>query len=152
MSDPVFCLGQQPCGIFPNRFVFAKLKTVRRMQADMGGRIVFFLHDSDHDYRETCSVLTNKHTGQPERVNFEVKNKVQKLYSPLYRKGIKPGWKEKTRRCLPNLVIPELVEVFDTVESDNSTVDGGGGAAACSAAAAGTAATPAAAKAWWRIG
>ena len=121
MSDPVFCLGQQPCGIFPNRFVFAKLKTVRRMQADMGGIIVFFLHDSDHDYRETCSVLTNKHTGQPERVNFEVKNKVQKLYSPLYRKGIKPGWKEKTRRCLPNLVIPELVEVFDTVESDNVT-------------------------------
>lgn len=121
MTEPIFCFGQQPCGIFPNRFVFAKIKTVRRMQAEMGGKIVFFLHDSDHDLRETCSVLTNKHTGQSERINFEVKNKIQKLYSPLYCKTIKPEWKEKTRRCLPNLVSAELVEVFDSIETDNVT-------------------------------
>lgn len=85
----------------------------------MGGRIVFFLHDSDHDHRETNASLVNRHTGKVERINFEVLNKVQKLYSPLYCKTIKPGWKEKTRRCLPNLVAPELVELFKSIESDN---------------------------------
>ncbi|MCZ6673073.1 MAG: hypothetical protein O7C75_09045 [Verrucomicrobia bacterium] len=91
------------------------------MQSEMGGKIVFFLHDSDHDYRETCAKLTNWHTGKIERVNFEVSNKIQKLYSPLYCKTIKPGWKEKTRRCLPNLVAPKLVEIFDSIGSNNVT-------------------------------
>ncbi len=121
MSEPVICFGQQPCGIFPNRFVFSKIKTARRLQSEIGGRIVFFLHDSDHDHRETCSVLTNRHTGKVERINFEVANKIQKLYSPLYCKTIKPGWQEKARRCLPNLVAPELVEIFETVASENVT-------------------------------
>ncbi len=118
MATPVICFGQQPCGIFPNRFVFSKIKTARRLQSKIGGRIVFFLHDSDHDHRETCASLTNRHTGQVERINFEVANKIQKLYSPLYCKTIKPGWKEKTRRCLPNLVDGELVEIFESVETD----------------------------------
>lgn len=121
MSEPVICFGQQPCGIFPNRFVFAKIKTARRMQSEMGGKIMFFLHDSDHDHRETCAKLTNRHTEKIERINFEVLNKIQKLYSPLYCKTIKPGWKEKTRRCLPNLVAHELVEIFDSVDSTNVT-------------------------------
>jgi hypothetical protein len=121
MNEPVICFGQQPCGIFPNRFVFAKIKTARRMQAEMGGRIIFFLHDSDHDHRETCSKLTNQHTQKIERVNFEVSNKIQKLYSPLYCKTIKPEWKEKTRRCLPNLVGPELVDIFASVNCDKVT-------------------------------
>lgn len=121
MSAPVICFGQQPCGIFPNRFVFAKIKTARRLQSEIGGRIVFFLHDSDHDYRETCASLVNRHTQKIERINFEFVNKIQKLYSPLYCKTIKPGWQEKTRRCLPNLVDRELVDVFDSVETDNVT-------------------------------
>ena len=121
MSSPVICFGQQPCGIFPNRFVFSKLKTARRLQSEKGGRIVFFLHDSDHDYRETCASLVNRHTGKVEKINFEVLNKIQKLYSPLYCKSIKPGWKEKTRRCLPNLVDAELVEIFETIDTDNVT-------------------------------
>lgn len=121
MSDPVICLGQQPCGIFPNRFVFAKIKTARRLQSEIGGRIVFFLHDSDHDSRETNVTLTNRHSGKIERINFEVANKIQKLYSPLYCKTIRPGWKNKTRRCLPNLVDPSLVDIFDSVETDNVT-------------------------------
>ncbi len=121
MSDPVICFGQQPCGIFPNRFVFSKIKTARRLQSEIGGKIVFFLHDSDHDHRETCSKLTNKHTGKLERINFAVSNKTQKLYSPLYCKTIQSGWKKKTLRCLPNLVGPELIEVFSQVESDNVT-------------------------------
>lgn len=121
MQDPVICFGQQPCGIFPNRFVFAKIKTARRLQSEIGGRIVFFLHDSDHDSRETNVALTNRHTGKIERINFEVSNVIQKRYSPLYCKTIRPGWKEKTRRCLPNLVGPKLVDIFASVETDKVT-------------------------------
>jgi len=121
MSEPVICFGQQPCGIFPNRFVFSKIKTAKRLQSEIGGRIVFFLHDSDHDHRETCSKLTNKHSGKQERINFTVLNKTQKLYSPLYCKTIQSDWKEKTRRCLPNLVSPELIDVFTNTDSENVT-------------------------------
>jgi len=121
MSNPIICLGQQPCGIFPNRFVFAKIKTARRLQSEIGGKIVFFLHDSDHDSRETNVALTNRHSSKVEKINFEVSNAIQKRYSPLYCKTIRPGWKEKTRRCLPNLVNRELVDLFDSVETDNVT-------------------------------
>jgi len=119
VPDPIICFGQQPCGIFPNRFLFAKIKTARRLQKEIGGRVVFFVHDSDHDYRETCASLVNRHTGKTERLNFEVGNKIQKLHSPLYCKTIKDGWKEKTKRCLPNLVDSELVDAFASVDTDN---------------------------------
>lgn len=119
MSEPVICFGQQPCGFFPNRFLFAKIKTARRLQSESGGKIIFFLHDSDHDHRETATALTNCHTRTIERLNFEIVNKIQKLYSPLYRKNIASGWKDKTLRCLPNLVSPELVEIFSNVNADN---------------------------------
>jgi len=121
VSSPIICFGQQPCGIFPNRFVFSKIKTARRLQSEIGGKIIFFLHDSDHDYRETCASLVNRHSGKTERINFEFGNKIQKLYSPLYCKSIASGWKEKTRRCLPNLVDAELVEIFESVDTSNVT-------------------------------
>ena len=119
MPEPVICFGQQPCGIFPNRFLFAKIKTAKRLRREIGGRVVFFAHDSDHDHRETCVSLVNRHTGRTERLNFEVSNKIQKLYSPLYCKTIKPGWKDKMKRCLPNLVDRELVDVYDSVDTNN---------------------------------
>ena len=119
MPKPVICFGQQPCGIFPNRFLFAKIKTAKRLQREIGGRVVFFVHDSDHDHRETCVSLVNRHTGKTERLNFEVSNKIQKLYSPLYCKTIRPGWKDKMKRCLPNLVDCELVDVFASVGTNN---------------------------------
>ena len=119
MSEPVICFGQQPCGIFPNRFVFAKIKTARRLQQEIGGRIVFFFHDSDHDYRETNTILTNRRSGQEERINFEVANKIQKRYAPLYCKTIQEGWKAKTLRRLPNLVDRSLVDYFAEIGSEN---------------------------------
>lgn len=118
MSDPVICFGQQPCGIFPNRFVFAKIKTARRLQREIGGRIVFFFHDSDHDHRETNTILMNRHSGKEERLNFEVKNQIQKRFSPLYCKMIREGWKDKTQRRLPNLVDLELVDCFAANDAD----------------------------------
>jgi hypothetical protein len=118
VSEPVICFGQQPCGIFPNRFVFAKIRTARRLQSQIGGTVIFFLHDSDHDHRETCAKLHNRHSQKMERINFLVGSKIQKIYSPLYCKTIKAGWKEKTRCRLPNLVDPELVEIFESVEAE----------------------------------
>ena len=53
MTQPLICFGQQPCGFFPRRFLVAKVLTARRLQSELGGEIVFFCHDSDHDPRET---------------------------------------------------------------------------------------------------
>jgi len=41
MSSPIICFGQQPCGFFPRRFLAAKFFTARRLQAELGGEIVF---------------------------------------------------------------------------------------------------------------
>ncbi|MCG8528827.1 MAG: hypothetical protein MI748_20785 [Opitutales bacterium] len=120
MSDtPVICFGQQPCGIFPKRFLVAKILTAWRLQKEIGGRIVFFFHDSDHDYRETATLLTHKKTGQKFSFNFTFPNKTHKKYTPLYRKHFKEDWKAGTRRQLPNYVDKELVEIFDSVETTN---------------------------------
>ena len=55
-AEPVIAFGQQPCGFFPRRFLVAKIRTARRLQAEIGGRVVYFCHDSDHDPRETRNV------------------------------------------------------------------------------------------------
>ncbi len=112
MSDPIICFGQQPCGIFPKRFLFAKIQTARRLQREIGGTIVFFYHDSDHDPRETATVLQDRHSGQKLSLNFAFENKIQKLYSPLYLKRVVPAWKAKTERQLPAYVDRNLVEIF----------------------------------------
>jgi len=114
MSDPIICFGQQPCGIFPKRFLFAKIQTARRLQREIGGTIVFFYHDSDHDPRETATVLQDRHSGQKLSLNFVFENKIQKLYSPLYLKRVVADWKTKIERGLPAYVDRKLVEVFKT--------------------------------------
>ena len=52
MSEPIICFGQQPCGFFPKRFLYAKIETARRLQKEIGGEIVFFFHDSDATRRD----------------------------------------------------------------------------------------------------
>jgi hypothetical protein len=115
MPDPIICFGQQPCGIFPKRFLFAKIKTARRLQREIGGTISFFYHDSDHDPRETATVLEDRHSGQKLSLNFAFENKIQKLYSPLYLKRVVPEWKTKMERVLPAYVDRNLVEIFKGV-------------------------------------
>jgi hypothetical protein len=112
MPDPIICFGQQPCGIFPKRFLFAKIQTARRLRGEIGGEIVFFYHDSDHDPRETITVLKDRSTGHRAAFNFQFQNKVQKLYSPLYLKRIVPEWKAKMERQLPAYVDRELADRF----------------------------------------
>lgn len=118
-AAPVICLGQQPCGIFPKRFLQAKFATARRLQREIGGRIVFFFHDSDHDPRETQTVLRHHTTGESLTVNFTFENKLQRKYSPLYLKRIPAGWRENLARQLPAFAPTCWVEAFRDVRAAN---------------------------------
>lgn len=117
MGEPIICFGQQPCGFFPKRFLYAKIATARRLQKKIGGEIVFFFHDSDHDCRETITVLRERHTGREDALNFQFVNKIQKQFSPLYAKRVLPEWQTNLARQLPNYVTPELVDHFKAVEA-----------------------------------
>jgi hypothetical protein len=119
MSSPVICFGQQPCGFFPRRFLFAKFQTARRLQSEIGGEIVFFYHDSDHDPRETQTTLRHRKTDEPATLNFTIENKVQRKWSPLFLKRIAPGWQANTARQLGAYVAPERVEAFRQVAATN---------------------------------
>ena len=112
MSAPVICFGQQPCGFFPRRFLFAKIQTARRLQSEIGGDIVFFYHDSDQDPRETKTTLRHRKNNEPLLLNFAFKNKMQRKFSPLYLKGIASDWQAKTALQLPPFVEARWVEAF----------------------------------------
>jgi hypothetical protein len=119
MSGPIICFGQQPCGFFPKRFLYAKIVAARKLQSQIGGDIVFFFHDSDHDPRETITVLKEKHSGREHAVNFRYANRIQKQFSPLYAKRIVPDWHGKMARQLPNYVDQFLVEKFTAIDCGN---------------------------------
>src|SRR3984885_6168988 len=112
MSSPVICFGQQPCGLFPRRFLFAKIRTARRLQSEIGGEIVFFYHDADHDPRETRTILRHRRTNELASLNFVVNNKIQRKFSPLYLKTIAGDWQAKTAQQLPNYVERPLIQLF----------------------------------------
>jgi hypothetical protein len=114
MSSPVICFGQQPCGFFPRRFLYAKFVTARKLQAEIGGEIVFFCHDSDHDPRETQTTLRHRKTDVPLAMNFAFANKLQRKFSPLHLKRIPAGWRDNTARQLGAYVAPPLIEAFKT--------------------------------------
>src|SRR5262249_47970294 len=110
--EPVIAFGQQPCGFFPRRYLVAKIRTARRLQAEIGGRVVYFCHDSDHDPRETRTILRHRATGQPAPLNFAVANKLQRKFSPLYAKRIASDWHARTLGQLPNYVDGAVIELF----------------------------------------
>jgi hypothetical protein len=117
--EPVICFGQQPCGFFPKRFLVAKVQTARRLQSEIGGEIVFFYHDSDHDPRETQTILRHRKTNEPAQLNFAFVNKVQRKFSPLYLKRIAPGWQSKTELQLPNYVERRCLDAFKAASGEN---------------------------------
>jgi len=119
MSSPVICFGQQPSGFFPKRFHAAKIWSARRLQKEIGGEIVFFCHDADHDPRETRTVLRHRKTNEPALLNFTFENKTQRKFSPLYLKRIPEGWKEKTILQLPNYIDHSLIDIFKSVSATN---------------------------------
>jgi hypothetical protein len=118
-GDPVICFGQQPCGFFPRRYLVAKIQTARRLQSQIGGEIVFFCHDSDHDPRETKTTLRHKMLGDVAHFNFEFENKVQKKYSPSYVKRVSPNWQSQMARLLPEYVDSCLIDAFEETTSAN---------------------------------
>ena len=120
MPSPVICFGQQPCGFFPRRFLYAKFETARKLQAEIGGEIVFFYHDSDHDPRETQTTLRHRKTNEPVTLNFTFANKVQRKWSPLFAKRIPADWPAHTARQLPNYVDPRWVEAFKQTTATNT--------------------------------
>ena len=119
MSSPCICFGQQPCGFFPRRFLYAKIMTARRLQREMGGEIVFFCHDSDHDPRETQTILTHHQSGKSTSLNFAFANKIQRKWSPLFLKRVPADWQANTARQLPAYVDPALADIFRQVQADN---------------------------------
>ncbi|ATC64003.1 hypothetical protein CMV30_08610 [Nibricoccus aquaticus] len=118
-AAPVICFGQQPCGIFPRRFLYSKFQTARRLQSEIGGRIVFFYHDSDHDPRETQTCLRHRKTGEPHTLNFAFENKLQRKYSPLYAKRVTSAWRDTTARQLPAYVPQCWTDAFRKTEAVN---------------------------------
>jgi len=111
-GEPVIAFGQQPCGFFPRRFLVAKIRTARRLRAELGGRIVFFCHDSDHDPRETRTLLRRRGTGEIAALNFAVGGKLPRKFSPLYAKHIAPDWHARTLAQLPNYVDRCAIDLF----------------------------------------
>src|ERR1039458_9809802 len=116
-AAPVICFGQQPCGFFPRRFLFAKIQTARRLQREVGGEIIFFYHDSDHDPRETQTILRHRKTNEPAKLNFTFENRIQRKFSPLNLKQIAASWREKTLLQLPNYVGHPLINVFKKISA-----------------------------------
>src|SRR5581483_3061159 len=114
--EPIICFGQQPNGFFPKGFLMAKIETARKLQKDIGGKVVFFYHDSDADYRETVTLMKDRATGADVRLNFTQENKLQKKFSPLYLKRVPAGWKEEILKQLPRFVDAPLIDIFKSVE------------------------------------
>jgi hypothetical protein len=99
--------------------LFAKILAARRLQKEIGGEIVFFFHDSDHDPRETITILRDRNSNREVALNFQFENRIQRQFSPLYAKRVVPEWQEKTGRQLPNYVGQSLVTQFKEIKSSN---------------------------------
>jgi hypothetical protein len=118
-NAPIICFGQQPCGFFPRRYLVAKIQTARRLRAELGGEIVYFCHDSDHDFRETRTSLRHRKTGEPIRLNFAFANQIQRKFSPLYCKRYQPDWHARTAQQLWAYVDRSWVEAFASTAAPN---------------------------------
>ena len=118
-ASPIICFGQQPCGVFPRRFLVAKILTARRLQKEMGGQIVWFYHDSDHDPRETRMLLRHRVSNEISDLNFEFENKLQRKFAPLSLKRIPGDWCRKAANKLSNYVDKPLVDQFREIDATN---------------------------------
>lgn len=118
-SAPVICFGQQPAGVFPKRFLVAKILTARRLQQEIGGEIVFFYHDSDHDPRETRMLLRHRKNREPFELNFTFANQIQRKFSPLFLKRVEADWHAKTALQLPAYTDRAIVDAFKAIPLTN---------------------------------
>ena len=108
-AAPVICFGQQPCGFFPRRFLFAKIQTARRLQAEIGGEIVFFYHDSDHDPRETQNDPAPSQDQRAGAAQFRVRQQgPAQVFAALPQSAFPPDWQSKTALPIAQLRRPAL--------------------------------------------
>jgi hypothetical protein len=117
-KSPIIAFGQQPCGFFPRRFLVAKVWTARRLQRELGGEIVFFYHDADHDPRETQTGLRHLKTDELQRFNFTFQNKLQRKYSPLYCKRLVEGWQANLPRQLGAYLEADAIALLKSVQAE----------------------------------
>ena len=89
------------------------------MQKEIGGEIVFFYHDSDHDPRETVTILRDLHNGEERRLNFTFANQLQKNFSPLFAKRVLAESKRKLAAQLAQCIDSRLIEYFNAIEAEN---------------------------------
>jgi hypothetical protein len=82
--------------------------------------MVFFYHDSDADYRETITIMSDRQSRAEVRLNFTQENKVQKKFSPLYLKRIPAGWKEEILKQLPRFVNKPMIDLFASSDGKNA--------------------------------
>jgi hypothetical protein len=82
------------------------------LREQIGGEIVFFFHDSDHDPRETKTTLRHRKSDEAATFNFTFENKLQRKFSPLYLKRIVSDWHARTTLQLPAFVDKPWVKVF----------------------------------------
>ena len=83
-----------------------------KLQAEIGGEIVFFCHDSDHDPRETKTILRHRKTNEALPLNFEFDSRLEKKFTPLYLKRISHLWHKKTALQIIPYVDPQWVQCF----------------------------------------
>ncbi len=117
-ETPIIAFGQQPCGFFPRRFLVSKVLTARRLQRELGGEIVFFYHDADHDPRETQTYIRFMGEDEARPLNFTFVNKTQRKYSPLSCKRIKAEWQENMARQLGAALSQPALDLFRSVQAD----------------------------------
>src|SRR5262249_10357697 len=95
------------------------IQTARRLQKEIGGQIIFFYHDSDHDPRETRTILRHRKTNEPAILNFAYENKTQRKFSPLHLKKIPASWQKTTELQLPNYLDHPQINIFTRASGAN---------------------------------
>jgi len=103
-TSPIIAFGQQPCGFFPRRFLFRQDPDRARLREQMAGASVYFCHDSDHDPRETRTILRRRGSGDRRAQLRGGRASCSGSVSPLYAKRTAQGWHERTLSQLPNYV------------------------------------------------
>src|SRR5262249_41608698 len=118
-TTPVICFGQQPCGFFPRRYLYAKIVTALRLRSEIGGEVVFFCHDSDHDFRETRRTLRPRRRGAPLQLNFAFDTQVRRKFSPLSLKRVRADWQARTADQIRPYVGPRWADELRAVRAAN---------------------------------